>query len=57
MQIALDYKDPYLLKKMKSRTASCIVKKLMAFNLQVTRAIKTIYVSNLKMMGNDICTC
>ena len=31
MQIAIDYKDPCLLKKMKSRSTSGIVKKLMAF--------------------------
>lgn len=31
MQIAIDYKDPCLLKKMKSRRTSGIVKKLMAF--------------------------
>ena len=49
MQISIDYKDPYLLKKMKSRTTSCIVKKLMAFNFNVTGAIETIYVSNLRM--------
>lgn len=55
MQIAIDYKDPYLLKKMKSRSTSGIVKKLMAFNFYVTGAIETIYVSNLIMKGNDIC--
>lgn len=31
MQRAIDYKDACLLKKMKSRTTSGIVKKLMAF--------------------------
>lgn len=31
MQIAIDYKDPCLLKKMKSRSTSGIVKKLMEF--------------------------
>lgn len=55
MQIAIDYKDPCLLKKMKSRTTSGIVKKLMAFNFNVTRAIETIYVSNLRMKGDGIC--
>jgi transposase-like protein len=55
MQIAIDYKDPCLLKKMKSRTTSGIVKKLMAFNFYVTGAIETIYVSNLIMKENDIC--
>lgn len=55
MQIAIDYKDPYLLKKMKSRSTSGIVKKLMAFNFYVTGAIETIYVSNLIMKENDIC--
>lgn len=49
MQIAIDYKDPCLLNKMKSRTTSGIVKKLMAFNFYVTGAIETIYVSNLIM--------
>ena len=55
MQIALDNKDPCLLKKMKSRSTSGIVKKLMAFNFYVTGAMETIYVSNLIMKGNDIC--
>ena len=55
MQIAIDYKDPYFLKKMKSRTTSGIVKKLMAFNFYVTGAMETIYVSNLRMNGDDIC--
>lgn len=55
MQIAIDYKDPYFLKKMKSRTTSGIVKKLMAFNFYVTGAMETIYVSNLRMNRDGIC--
>lgn len=55
MHIAIDYKDPYILKKQKSKTTSGIVKRLMAFNFKVTRAIATIYVSNLSMKGEDIC--
>ena len=55
MQIAIDYKDPCLLKEMKSRSTSGIVKKLMAFNFYVTGAIETIYVSNLRMNRDGIC--
>lgn len=54
MQIAIDYKDACLLKKMKSRSTSGIVKKLMVFNFYVTGAIETIYVSNLIMKLDDI---
>ena len=55
MQIAIDYKDACLLKKMKSRSTSGIVKKLMVFNFYVTGAMETIYVSNLRMNRDGIC--
>lgn len=55
MHIAIDYKDPYILKKQKSKTTSGIVKRLMAYNFKVTGGIATIYVSNLSMKGEDIC--
>lgn len=54
-QITIDYKRPHFLKKMKSKSTSGIVKKLMTFNLRVSGAIESIYVSNLSMKGEDIC--
>ena len=54
-QIAIDYKRTHFLKKMKSKTTSGIVKKLMTFNFLVSGAIESIYVSNLSMKGEDIC--